>query len=174
MHDSTYAQYVDSEVIPTSHLHPLTETVKVRKLNDLATLPNRAAEGSVGYDVTSPSTYYIDPNSTVKIPLGLAILPPKDMYTRLASRSSLASKGLNVVGGIIDHDYRGDVIVCRHNTSNERQYVKQGDRIAQMVFEKFGRPQIEVTTTLPPTGRNRGGFSSTNRRRHPVIKLDHD
>ena len=59
-------------------------------------------------------------------------------------------------------------------TSNERQYVKQGDRIAQMVFEKFGRPQIEVTTTLPPTGRNRGGFGSTNRRRHPVIKLDHD
>ena len=48
VYEFKYAQYVDSEVIPTSHIHPLTETIKVRKLNDLATLPHRATEDSVG------------------------------------------------------------------------------------------------------------------------------
>jgi hypothetical protein len=83
--------------------------VKLQRLHPLAFLPFRATPGSVGYDLTSFHAISIQPHSIVKIPLGFALEIPKTFRCQIASRSSLAAKGIVVVGGVIDNDYRGDV-----------------------------------------------------------------
>ena len=98
------------------------------------------------------------------IPTGLYVEIPKDCYIYVQPRSGLAIKsGVTVLNspGLIDSNYRGEICVILVNVSDEPFEIKQGDRIAQAVLNKYQTIDWEVTTTLEQTDRGAGGFGSS-------------
>jgi len=93
---------------------------------------------------------------------GLQIAPPAGHYARIAPRSGLASKlFIDVGAGVVDGDYRGEVKVLLFNFSDTEFEVKKGDRIAQLICEKYAHVEIVETDSLEETERGSGGFGST-------------
>lgn len=87
---------------------------------------------------------------------------PLGTYGRIAPRSGLAAKHFIDIGaGVIDSDYRGEVKVLMFNFSEEEFKVSVGDRIAQLIVEKYTRTEIEEVTDLTDSERGAGGFGST-------------
>ena len=97
------------------------------------------------------------------MPTGIAIAVPQGTYGRVAPRSGLAVKhGLGTGAGVIDADYRGEVMVVMFNHSDEDFEIKQGDRCAQLVLERIVNPNVvEVEGDLEISVRGSGGFGST-------------
>jgi dUTP pyrophosphatase len=143
--------------------------LKIKKLRDNAVLPQRMTAYSAGYDLSAcldePIT--IQPNQTAKVPTGIAAeLVCTANYVLLTyARSSLATKhGLapaNCVG-VIDSDYRGEIFIPLHNSSERPYTVTDGERIAQMVVTPVEFPEIEESDVLSDTARGAGGFGSTD------------
>ena len=148
--------------VPQNQQHQLSYNIKIKKLVPHAHLPKRQTPGSVGFDVHSINDTLIPAHSTVPIHTGLAMAIPKPLYLRIASRSSLAAKGLNVSGGVIDNDYRGEIKVLLHNTTSQPIKISQKDRIAQFIFEVCNTPCMILSNELPSTSRGTRGFGSTN------------
>lgn len=140
--------------------------LKIKRLREEAILPRRATEGSAGYDLHSCMTATIAPGETVKIPTGLAVELHTGTVGLVFARSSMAVKfgvlPANAVG-VIDSDYRGEIIVGLHNQSKEPYTVQTGDRIAQLVIVPIMTPQIEEVDQLEDTSRGAGGFGSTGK-----------
>jgi len=140
--------------------------LSVMKLRQTANLPKRQTFGSVGYDIVAciDSEVIIAPGETQKIGSGIAIALDDGYAAFIYARSGLGiNKGIipaNCVG-IIDSDYRGEIIVGLKNSSNEPFKVNNGDRIAQMVVTKCETPELVLCETLEETSRNTGGFGST-------------
>ena len=98
------------------------------------------------------------------MPTGIAFAIPTGLYGRVAPRSGLAVRaGIDVGAGVIDPDYRDELLVLLFNFGARSFEVKVGDRMAQIVFERVGEPEIEVTESLDATNRG-GGFGSTGDR----------
>jgi len=131
------------------------------KLTPNAFTPTRGTDKSVGYDLASPNNYHIPPHSIEKIKTDLAFYFPDGCYGRLAMRSSLAQNGVDVLGGVIDPDFTGNVVVVVINHGDKEVIIKKGDRFAQIIFEKadFGH-LLEVSHKDVKT-TNRGSFGST-------------
>ena len=155
--------YIQALKAPTVAASKLAEPVFFTKRSEEASVPVRQSDGSVGYDITSIQNIMIQPGATERVKTGLSCAIPKGMYMRIASRSSLASKGLNVQGGVIDNDYRGEIMVLLHNCTTDPIFVSQHQRVAQLIFEKVSLPCITLTDCLSSTARNKGGFGSTNK-----------
>ena len=151
------AKYLDCD-----DYNKFTSTVRIKKLIPEAKLPRRATAGSVGFDLHSTHGVTIAPNSTQVIHTGLAMQIPKPMYLRLASRSSFAAKGINVQGGVIDNDFRGEIKILLHNSTSNPFVIHTNERIAQGIFEVCHTPCMMVVDSLPPTHRGHKGFGSTN------------
>lgn len=146
------------------------ETLKIKKLNPNAVLPKRATEGSAGMDlyacIESPVT--VQPHECVKFPTGLAIALPSPQYGAfIFARSGLSVKhGLapaNCVG-VVDSDYRGEVIVGLVNQFEEPYTVEPGERIAQLVILPVSLLEPEEVEELDDTERGAGGFGSSGRK----------
>ena len=103
----------------------------------------------------------IAPHSTVKIPTGWAFQPPEGYMLQILQRSGLASKGIICVGGIVDNDYVGEVVVIMLNTTDETVIINNCDRIAQMALRKYDQADFELVDELDETERGEGGFGST-------------
>jgi dUTP pyrophosphatase len=139
-------------------------TLLVKKLREDAVVPSRATEFSAGYDLTSVMDVYIPDRGRVAIPTGISIRTPPDTYGRIAPRSGLALRhGIDVLAGVIDHDYSGEIVVILYNTSDTDYFVKKGDRIAQLILEKIATPDVAVVLELSDTERGDGGFGSTGK-----------
>ena len=142
-------------------------TLKIKKLNDLAIEPKLGSEEAAGIDLyaASSSDIWIEPSETVMIGTGLAIELEKGTFGGIFARSGLACKqGLRPANcvGVIDSDYRGELIVALHNDTKERQLVPAQSRIAQLVVLPYIRIEdIELTDELSDTERGEGGFGST-------------
>jgi len=138
----------------------------VMRLKANAILPERKTTGSVGYDISAclDNEIIVAPGETHKIGSGLAIALEPGYAAFIYARSGLGIKqGIipaNCVG-VIDSDYRGEVIVGLKNTSNTVFTVRDGDRIAQMVIAKCDLPEILLCDDLEETTRGEGGFGST-------------
>jgi deoxyuridine 5'-triphosphate nucleotidohydrolase len=160
-HDSN--QHVAFDATHASLSSSTQFEVKLQKLHPSAFMPFRATSGSVGYDLTSFQPISIPSHGIVKIPLGFALEIPNAYRCQIASRSSLAAKGIVVLGGVIDNDYRGDITVILSNTTNEPFSLPANSKIAQLLFIPTALPAI-VETNLPltATDRNTNGFGSTN------------
>jgi dUTP pyrophosphatase len=106
---------------------------------------------------------HIPPGARALIPTGVQMAIPEDEYGRVAPRSGLAWKaGIDVMAGIIDSDYRGDIGVILVNMSAKPFHVRHGDRVAQLIFERISLHTLEVTDgELPESGRGAGGYGST-------------
>lgn len=138
------------------------------RLKDTATLPERKTAGSVGYDIAAclGADITIMPGETQMVGSGLAIALMPGYAAFLYARSGLGIKqGIipaNCVG-VIDPDYRGELIVGLKNTSDKPFVVKDGDRIAQMVIAKCELPEPVLCESLDETLRSDGGFGSTGK-----------
>jgi dUTP pyrophosphatase len=132
-------------------------------------LPEYATTGSSGMDIraflTSPIT--MAPMERVLIPTGLFLALPENWEAQIRPRSGLAIKqGLTCLNtpGTIDADYRGELKVILINLSNEPQLITDGDRIAQMVFQKVEKVILEKVEILEATERGVGGFGHTGKK----------
>ena len=139
--------------------------VKIKKLNENAIIPTYGSPYSAGADLYSAmDDVTIAPHTTVLIKTGIALELPMGFAGLIYARSGLATKrGLAPANkvGVIDCDYRGEVMVALHNHSEIEQTVSKGERIAQLVITPYVVADFEEATELSETVRGEGGFGST-------------
>ncbi len=140
--------------------------VNIKKLSPLAKMPTYGSEFAAGADLYAAieENVTIAPGETKFIATGLAFEIPEGYAGFVHARSGLASKrGLAPANkvGVIDADYRGEVMVALHNHGTEAQTVEKGERIAQMVIAPFVTANFIECETLCETVRGAGGFGST-------------
>ena len=131
-------------------------------------LPYYATAGAAAVDLHAciDAPVVIEPHGRVMIPTGIAAAIPEGYVGIMAVRSSMGVKnGINLANGIgvIDSDYRGEMRVTLHNTTDTAYTVQIADRIAQLMVVPVACPAIRVVDTLPETERGEGGFGSTGR-----------
>lgn len=140
--------------------------MKIKKLNENAVIPTYGTEYSAGADLyaCTDEDITINPGETKLIKTGIAIEIPVGYAGFIYARSGLASKkGLAPANkvGVIDADYRGEIMVALYNQSNEPQVIAAKERIAQLVIAPFLKVEFEETDKLTITVRGDGGFGST-------------
>ena len=117
---------------------------------------------AAGLDVCSIEEINLGPKQRVTARTGLAVAIPQGFYGRVAPRSGLAAKnGLDVLAGVIDSDYRGEVCCLLYNTGDETIKLPAGSKICQLIVEQIITPEAEWATDLDETARGAGGFGST-------------
>ncbi len=145
------------------------EILRVKRLNPAAKLPTRGSAGAIGLDLYagfgSPGVFLeIAPGGRRFVPTGIAVSVPAHHYARIAPRSGLAlHHGINLLAGVIDPDYTGEVGVVLHNTSDAPFRVMSGDKVAQLILERASFAQALEVSELDKTARGSGGFGSTGR-----------
>ena len=144
-----------------------TMRVNFKKLNENAVMPTYGSEFAAGADLyacTNGETVVFKSGETKLIKTGLAMEIPEGYAGLIYARSGIANKrGLapsNKVG-VVDSDYRGEIMVSLHNHSNETQSIADGERIAQLVITPFLAVEYTEADKLSDTVRGSGGFGST-------------
>ena len=140
--------------------------IKIKKLNENAIIPTSGSEYAAGYDLYSCTDVTICARQTVAVSTAIAIEIPEGYFAGVFARSGLASKqGLRPANcvGVIDSDYRGEVIVMLHNDSQLDREIKKGERIAQLVIMPYLQVQFEQVEDLSETERGIGGFGSSGK-----------
>ncbi len=142
--------------------------LKFKRLCDSAILPRRATKESAGYDLTVCEDVVIAAHERASAHTGLAceIEGAPQCVLLIYARSSLAVKRgvtLSNCVGVVDTDYRGEIIVPLVNLSGECQTIKRGERIAQLVVTPILTPEVEECEELSQTKRGEGGFGSTGK-----------
>ena len=140
--------------------------MRIKKLRENAFVPTYGSPESAGADLYAclESDVIIEPGKTVFIPTGLAMEVPKGYAGLIYARSSLGSKrGLAPANkvGVVDSDYRGEVMVALHNHGAAAQTIAHGERIAQLLVTPVLAPAFELCDDLTDTLRGQGGFGST-------------
>ena len=144
-------------------------SVKFTKLDERAVAPTYGTPYAAGADLRAicDENVVINPHETVLMHTGIATEIPDGLVGLIYARSGLASKrGLapaNCVG-VIDSDYRGEIMVALHNYSNTSQTIENGERIAQLVIAPYIAAEFVETESLTDTDRGAGGFGSTGRK----------
>lgn len=141
-------------------------TLRVKRLHPQAILPTYGSESAAGADLYAlpGEDITIAPGQTVLIHTGLSLEIPEGYGGFIYARSGLATKrGLAPANkvGVIDADYRGEVMVALYNQSSEPATVSGGERVAQLVIAPFLRVCFEESDSLTETVRGEGGFGST-------------
>ena len=131
-------------------------------------LPNYATIGSSGMDIRAfiAEPMQLQPLERLLVPTGLFLEIPEGFEAQIRPRSGLAVKqGITCLNtpGTIDADYRGEIKVILINLSNEVQIINNGDRVAQMVFQKVTQIQWQQVENINETVRGSGGFGSTGK-----------
>lgn len=141
-------------------------TIQIKLLHPKARMPEKATDGSAGYDLYSAISEDIYQGETLLINLGFAISMPPNMCALICSRSGLAAKRSVFVlnaPGIIDSDYTGELKIILTNLGDTPFRISVGDRVAQMVFHYLPHVEIDQVDLLMHYGSQRGdgGFGST-------------
>ena len=142
--------------------------MRVKKLRENAIIPTYGSPDAAGADLYAclETDVTIEPGKTVFIPTGLAMEVPKGYAGLIYARSSMGTKrGLAPANkvGVVDSDYRGEVMVALHNHGQQPQVVAHGERIAQLLVTPVLAPAFEECDDLTDTQRGTGGFGSTGR-----------
>ncbi len=145
------------------------EFLKIKKLREGAKVPNRATSGSAGLDlcasIDEPIT--LEGGATAVIPTGIAIALPSAEYGAFVfPRSGIAVKhGIGLLNsvGVIDSDYRGEIMVGVINQISTPYTIQPGERVAQMVIMPVSMMPVEEVSDLDETERGAGGFGSTGK-----------
>jgi len=139
-------------------------TLRFAKLSEHAKAPTRGSSVAAGYDLYAAEEMVIEPGKRACVKTDIQIEVPDGTYGRVAPRSGLAAKhGIDVGAGVVDKDYRGNVMVLLFNFGDAAFNVARGDRIAQLVLEKICMAELEELPTLDDTERGDGGFGSTGK-----------
>ena len=138
------------------------EQLKFMRLHDGAKLPTRGSLHAAGLDLHSVETLTIPARGRASVRTGLSVAIPQGFYGRVAPRSGLAvRRGLDVLAGVIDSDYRGEIICALINHDDAPLEIEAGMRVAQLIIESIATPEPVWSDDLSDTERGRGGFGST-------------
>jgi dUTP pyrophosphatase len=138
--------------------------VKVRKLHEKAQLPVRGSADAAGADLCCIEAFTLAPGERKAVPTGIAVEIQPGWYGRVAPRSGLAARhGFDTLAGVVDADYRGELLVLLVNLGDASVSIDAGERIAQFIIERAAQCQYEWTEDLSDTARGAGGFGSTGR-----------
>jgi len=137
--------------------------IQIKKLSDKAKIPSQGSKYAAGYDLYAAEEVLVNTMGRKLVKTNISISIPEGYYGRIAPRSGLAYKnGIDVLAGVIDSDYRGDIGVILLNTDHNLDFeVNVGDRIAQIIIEKCHSVNWETVETLDATVRSEGGFGSS-------------
>ena len=140
--------------------------VEIKKNHPDAIIPQRGTDHSAGYDLATIDDLVIDPHSTVMAHTGLSVAIPEGYFGAIFARSGMAAREslrpANCVG-VVDSDYRGEIMVAVHNDSNFERHVGRLNRIAQLVIMPYLAVEFKQVPVLDYTDRGEGGFGSTGR-----------
>lgn len=142
--------------------------IKIKKLNQKAKMPEQGSAAAAGYDIFACLDHdvILYPHKTTKIGTGLAAELPIDSWLGIFARSGLATKeGLRPANcvGVVDSDYRGEIIVAVHNDSNAIRTITPDEKIGQVVLFPKLNCSFEEVDELNDTERGTGGFGSTGK-----------
>ncbi len=138
------------------------DVLRFRRLEPGATLPTRGSALAAGLDVSCLDDLAIEARARIAARTGLAVAIPEGFYGRLAPRSGLALRhGLDVLSGVIDADYRGEIICLLYNTGDAAVALPRGSKICQLIIERIISPAPVWANDLEETRRGSGGFGST-------------
>ncbi len=143
--------------------------VKIKKLNKNAKMPTYGTEFAAGADLYAllEEPIEIKPNETKFISTGISFEIPSGTVALIFARSGLSCKqGLAPANkvGVVDSDYRGEVMVALHNHSTEVRVVENGDRVAQVMFAPYLKGEFEEVDDLEKSSRGEKGFGSTGKK----------
>jgi len=141
----------------------MTNRLQVRKLHNDAVIPTRN-KGDAGYDLYVGNIIPIplEKGFGVMIPTDIAMEIPDGYVGILKDRSSIGSKGIHILAGVIDSSYRGNIKVCFANIHGDTFLFKPGMKIAQIIIVPYYIAMIDEVDTLDSTDRNEKGFGSTD------------
>jgi dUTP pyrophosphatase len=140
------------------------KTIRVKKTEKKAIVPTRSNQSDAGWDLYSVTTRPIAPSQRVTIKTGISLEIPEEYVGLIWPRSGMSVKnGIDVLAGVVDSGYRGEIKVCLLNTSREWMDIKEGDRIAQILFQKVPHFQLQEVEILQNSDRGEGGFGSTGK-----------
>lgn len=138
--------------------------LKVKRLTNTAKLPTQGSEFAAGYDLYASEISELSSGKVSKIKTGISIEIPDGYVALVWPRSGLACKdGVIVLAGVIDSDYRGEVIVALSTIKDEVIYINRGERIAQILIQKIENYGVEEVEELSASERGEGGFGSSGR-----------
>ena len=126
-------------------------------MNNNAIIPTRASKRSAGLDLYSSIDVCIEVGSIKKINTGINISLPENSYGSIRDKSSLAAKELLTLGGVIDNDYTGEIIIIMTSLIQPIK-IKQGQKIAQLIVSNIMYPELKLVKFLKSTQRNDKGF----------------
>lgn len=136
--------------------------MRLAKLHNDAIIPTRGSKSAAGYDLYCYEDITLFPITPTIIPIGISLAIPQNHYGQIAARSSMGAKGIIVLGGVIDSDYRGEIKVCLISTLMQSPVtISKGSRIAQLLIIPIHTPEIVELPVLDTTERGEKGFGST-------------
>jgi dUTP pyrophosphatase len=133
----------------------------VQLLSADARVPERKTPGAAGFDLFCSEACVLPPRGRSLVKTDIAVALPPGTYGRVAPRSGLGVKGIDVGAGVIDEDYRGEVKVLLVNATDAEVPVARGDRIAQLIITRILHCPVRTVGALDDTERGSGGFGST-------------
>ena len=137
--------------------------ILIKKNNEEATIPTQATEGDAGYDLYSLEDITLAPMARVVAKTGISIAIPMGFYGRVAPRSGLAvKKGLDVLAGVVDAGYRGDIGVVLINLSTEDIKLEKQSKVAQLIIEKCHDVDWAEVDDLDESERGEDGYGSSD------------
>lgn len=139
-------------------------TIQFTKLHPKAICPTKNNPGEAAFDFYSIEDYILAAGERKLFKIGISHALPEWYYGRIAGRSGLAYKhGIDILAGVVDETYRGEIGVVMLNTSSEPLEIKTGDRIAQYIIEKYYNAERVEVETLPESLRGTGWFGSSGK-----------
>ena len=137
--------------------------IQIKKLSDQAKIPTQGSKYAAGYDLYAAEEVLVNTMGRKLVKTNISISIPEGYYGRIAPRSGLAYKnGIDVLAGVIDSDYRGDIGVILFNSDHNLDFqVNVGDRIAQIIIEKCHSVNWDTVENLEASVRSEKGFGSS-------------
>jgi dUTP pyrophosphatase len=140
----------------------MCERLRFKRLHTEARLPTRGSPLAAGLDLYSVERVTLRPGARAAVRTGLAVAIPEGFYGRVAPRSGLAVRqGLDTMSGVIDSDYRGEILCVLINLGDAPIEIEPGARMAQLIIERIALPEAVWAEDLEETERGAGGFGST-------------
>jgi len=132
-------------------------------VKDSEFVPTKGTPKSAGYDLYALENVFVPGGSTAIINTGVCVEIPDEHFGLLCPRSSTGRKGFSLINtiGIIDSDYRGEIILHMKNNNPIGSTINRGDRVAQLLIVPYISPKINIVDELSETVRGSGGFGST-------------
>ncbi|MBO7190985.1 MAG: dUTP diphosphatase [Elusimicrobiaceae bacterium] len=142
----------------------MSNVIKVKKLSPQAKLPFRAHPTDSGADLFALTRTVLPPHAVTHVHTGVCVELPEQTSGVIWGKSSVESKGIKAMAGLVDAPYRGELIVCMYNLNDTEFVFEAGQKVAQLVVLPTLYPSFEEASTLSETTRGEGGFGSTGSR----------